>query len=310
MCSGANIGIATVIFAIQFPRAQVVAVELSPDNYRVLRRNTAFLPNVRPINAGLHSAIESLSFSHRGNTTKEGWQYVLNSRNKTEEDDHKSDSNSNSNGKSNSNSHSNSHSDTNNSPKEGQKGAQREGNEGPKGPSRRGLQARKATATPNRGAKKGSQDFPNKGVPKQTQSAATSNSREGQNGKGASRFVAGAGAGAVSEVRGHVHDTPIKTVTVDFVLQLFGIPSFDFIKFDVEGSEKDIFSPARGGYTPDSWLPGVQMLAVETHDRIRNGSTEAVLRALQPYYRLRGTKVGEYKTWFDFTKLPHPVRNL
>jgi len=52
------------------------------------------------------------------------------------------------------------------------------------------------------------------------------------------------------------------------------------------------------------------MLAVETHDRIKRGSTEAVQRALKPYYKLRGTKVGEYKAWFDFTTAPPSSEGL
>jgi FkbM family methyltransferase len=44
--AGANIGMATLFFAQQYPNARIVAIEPEPSNSEMLRRNCAGLPNV------------------------------------------------------------------------------------------------------------------------------------------------------------------------------------------------------------------------------------------------------------------------
>lgn len=77
-------GLASVIFGLQYPHAKVLGVELSPQNCEVLKMNTGFLPNVIPINAGLFNTVKTMYFTNgteRNNTRKhkfiEGWGYVL-----------------------------------------------------------------------------------------------------------------------------------------------------------------------------------------------------------------------------------------
>lgn len=50
---GANIGAATVYFAMQFPGARILAFEPSPDTFSLLSANTADMPQVRCFNVGL-----------------------------------------------------------------------------------------------------------------------------------------------------------------------------------------------------------------------------------------------------------------
>ncbi len=50
---GANTGLATLFFHIQFPEAQIVAVEPDPANYALLQRHLAGLPNVTFIQAAV-----------------------------------------------------------------------------------------------------------------------------------------------------------------------------------------------------------------------------------------------------------------
>ncbi len=50
---GANVGAASIYFAMQFPGARVLAFEPSPDSFALLSANTGDLPQVRCFNVGL-----------------------------------------------------------------------------------------------------------------------------------------------------------------------------------------------------------------------------------------------------------------
>ena len=52
----------------------------------------------------------------------------------------------------------------------------------------------------------------------------------------------------------------------------------DILKIDIEGSEKEIFEQ---GF--EEWLPFTKILIVETHDRYKQGSSKAVLKAVSAY---------------------------
>jgi FkbM family methyltransferase len=54
---GANIGLASVWFALRYPRAVVYAVEPEPRNFAMLRRNTAPYGNVTPVSAGISDRV-------------------------------------------------------------------------------------------------------------------------------------------------------------------------------------------------------------------------------------------------------------
>jgi FkbM family methyltransferase len=51
--AGANVGFATLFFALRFPAAHIVAIEPEPRNFALLQRNCQGLPNVTLINAAL-----------------------------------------------------------------------------------------------------------------------------------------------------------------------------------------------------------------------------------------------------------------
>ncbi|MGH7086872.1 MAG: FkbM family methyltransferase [Acetobacteraceae bacterium] len=52
---GANVGLASLYFAKNWPRAQIIAVEPEAQNYRVTCDNLAGIPNTLPIHAGVAS---------------------------------------------------------------------------------------------------------------------------------------------------------------------------------------------------------------------------------------------------------------
>ena len=53
--AGANVGFSAVFFACRFPQARIIAVEPQSENFRLLRRNVAFYPNVTPVEAAIWS---------------------------------------------------------------------------------------------------------------------------------------------------------------------------------------------------------------------------------------------------------------
>lgn len=62
----------------------------------------------------------------------------------------------------------------------------------------------------------------------------------------------------------------INALAINDLVELYEIDSIDFLKVDIEGSEKQIFS-----YHTDSWIDRVLAVACETHDRFIPGCTEA-----------------------------------
>lgn len=60
---GAYVGFAAIFLAQRFPDAEIVCVEPSASNFRLLTLNTAAYPNIRCINAGVWSESSPLQFS-------------------------------------------------------------------------------------------------------------------------------------------------------------------------------------------------------------------------------------------------------
>jgi hypothetical protein len=66
----------------------------------------------------------------------------------------------------------------------------------------------------------------------------------------------------------------VPALSIGDIVSEFGIEKIDFLKIDIEGSERVVFSE-----NFDSWLPRVNAVACELHDSIVPGCSEA-------YYKL------------------------
>eukprot|EP00850_Spirogloea_muscicola_P014472 SM000104S09342 [mRNA] locus=s104:282178:283724:+ [translate_table: standard] len=124
--------------------------------------------------------------------------------------------------------------------------------------------------------------------------------------------------------RGGGGGSPVRTVTVCTLLRLLGLPGFDFVKMDIEGSEREVFTPRptavataplaarhdRGhgdpsstghsaGYDPASWLASTKLLSVEVHDRMKEGCRAAMEAALTAGSRFYPVRSGEYAVWHN-----------
>ncbi len=50
---GANIGMSAIYFALKFPTAKIISLEVSPENFELLKYNTRDFPMVKPVCKGL-----------------------------------------------------------------------------------------------------------------------------------------------------------------------------------------------------------------------------------------------------------------
>jgi FkbM family methyltransferase len=67
----------------------------------------------------------------------------------------------------------------------------------------------------------------------------------------------------------------VRGCTMNRVIAAFDLKHIDIVKIDIEGAEKELFESA-----DLHWLNIVDMIIVETHERFRPGSHDAVLRLL------------------------------
>lgn len=81
---------------------------------------------------------------------------------------------------------------------------------------------------------------------------------------------------------------PITSLSVGDIIERHSLDRIDLLKMDIEGSEVEVFSDC------GSWLPKVDALLVETHDRIKPGCTDAVRSAVAGHMTFQG-HVNEYE---------------
>lgn len=70
-----------------------------------------------------------------------------------------------------------------------------------------------------------------------------------------------------------------KTVTVAKLLKDSGFDEIDLLKVDIEGAEKEVF----GAADVDEWLPKVKVIAIELHDRMKDGCSYEFFKAVSKY---------------------------
>jgi FkbM family methyltransferase len=66
----------------------------------------------------------------------------------------------------------------------------------------------------------------------------------------------------------------IPAVCIESLCKKQGIPGFDIVKIDIEGSEKEVFENAES-----QWYLKTDVVVVETHDRYKKGTSKAVFNA-------------------------------
>lgn len=99
-----------------------------------------------------------------------------------------------------------------------------------------------------------------------------------------------------SDTEGDCITTP--SLSVSSLMQKYDIPSIDLLKLDIEGAEKEVLS------TADQWIEKVKTIAVEVHDWLKPGCSDALESAIKGRCFNR-TQVGDYiilkNTFEDFS---------
>ena len=70
-----------------------------------------------------------------------------------------------------------------------------------------------------------------------------------------------------------------KTTTLSKILADNGIEEIDFLKIDIEGSEKEVFSAPN----VDEWLSKVKVMVIVLHDELRAGASYEFFKAISKY---------------------------
>jgi len=63
---------------------------------------------------------------------------------------------------------------------------------------------------------------------------------------------------------------PIVGITIPEVMRRFGVAKIDFLKMDIEGTEKEIFEAST-----EDWLPQTRLICIELHDWLKSGCAYA-----------------------------------
>jgi len=84
--------------------------------------------------------------------------------------------------------------------------------------------------------------------------------------------------GFVIEELDNPGDASIQAVSIAGLLKEYDVETIDILKLDIEGSEKEVFE---SGY--QDWLPSVKCLMIELHDRMKEGSSRSVFRAVSEF---------------------------
>ena len=69
----------------------------------------------------------------------------------------------------------------------------------------------------------------------------------------------------------------VEGMTVDRLMSDYGVDHVDLLKVDIEGAEREVFDDASG------WIDRVSTIAIETHDRLKPGCSEAVENATRDF---------------------------
>ena len=70
----------------------------------------------------------------------------------------------------------------------------------------------------------------------------------------------------------------VKGYTIREIMQMMGVNNIDLLKMDIEGAEKEIFENEA-----ETWIPVTKLIIVETHDRYKKGSSNAVFNTIGKY---------------------------
>lgn len=81
MDAGANIGLASVLFASRYPQARIIAIEPEPGNYTMLEKNTSPYANITRVKAALWNKNDQINLVDSGSGN---WGFMTHEANNTD----------------------------------------------------------------------------------------------------------------------------------------------------------------------------------------------------------------------------------
>lgn len=72
--------------------------------------------------------------------------------------------------------------------------------------------------------------------------------------------------------------TDVETVTIPELIRDYQLTQIDLLKIDIEGAEYELFENHA-----EDWLPFVNMIMIETHDRMRPGCSDLIDKVIKPF---------------------------
>lgn len=73
-------------------------------------------------------------------------------------------------------------------------------------------------------------------------------------------------------------ENSVATLTITSLMEDFKLEKIDLLKIDIEGAEFELFQNGA-----ERWLPFVNMIMIETHDRIKPGCSQLIDHVVNPF---------------------------
>ncbi len=81
-------------------------------------------------------------------------------------------------------------------------------------------------------------------------------------------------------VKEDVNNGSIKAITINTLMEKFGMAHIDILKIDIEGSEDALFFK-----NYETWLPKVRVIIIELHDWLLPGKSKPFFKAIQKTFK-------------------------
>ncbi len=94
-------------------------------------------------------------------------------------------------------------------------------------------------------------------------------------------------------------DSNVEAIGIADIMESYNWPHIDLLKVDIEGSEKEVFET-----NANTWLPKTKILFVELHDRMKQGCSQAVFKAINQF-NFSCEIVGENLLFINRDLIPH-----
>ena len=84
--------------------------------------------------------------------------------------------------------------------------------------------------------------------------------------------------GFITEEVDYEDSSTVKAISIDRIMEQYGLDKIDVLKVDIEGSEKELFEK-----NCELWLPKVKAVVVELHDGMKEGCSMSFFGAMLHY---------------------------